>query len=273
MKINRGSAPRKSRDGALAGSAGSPSLRLHGASAVDPAVAMMAGESILKTYFADAFRQVTRRSDMPEIHVTYYPFAGLNHTIRIRKQRIYVRISDLLRDAPPPVQRALAFILMAKLFRKRASAEHQKLYRQYAYQPHVVRASELARRARGRKHLTGGAGKCYNLDQLFARLNRRYFDGALPRPALSWSQRRTKRILGHHDHVHDAIVISRSLDEPEIPEFLVEFVLYHEMLHLKHRPRQINGRRVYHHAAFRSDERRFARYAEASAWLDRLAER
>jgi hypothetical protein len=68
-------------------------------------------------------------------------------------------------------------------------------------------------------------------------------------------------------------VISRSLDVPEVPEFLVEYVLYHEMLHVKHRPRIISGRRINHHAAFRADERRFAYYAEAMAYLDRLAER
>jgi hypothetical protein len=230
-------------------------------------------EQTLRTYFLDAFRQVTRRSDTPEIHVAFYPFAGLNHTIRIRKQRIYARVSDLMRDAPPAVQRAIAFILVAKLFRRRVNSEHQAVYRQYAYQPQVVRASELARRARGRKELTGAVGAHYDLDAIFARLNRRYFANALQKPALGWSKRRTKRILGHHDRAHEAIVISRSLDTPETPEFLVEFVLYHEMLHIKHRPRTINGRRVHHHAAFRADERRFARYEEAIAWLDRLAER
>ena len=226
----------------------------------------------LKSYFADAFRQVTRRIEAPEIQVTFYPFAGLNHTIRIRRQRIYVRVSDLFRDAPPQVQRALAHILISKLFRKRVKAEYQTLYRQYAYQPQVVRASELARRSRGRKHLSGAQGEVFDLDQLFGRLNRRYFEGKLVKPVLSWSRRRTKRVLGHHDGVHEAIVISRSLDRPDIPEFLIEYVLYHEMLHLKHQPRIVNGRRIYHTLAFRAEERRFERYEQAIALLDRIAE-
>jgi hypothetical protein len=44
--------------------------------------------------------------------------------------------------------------------------------------------------------------------------------------------------------VHDAIVISRTLDSAEIPQFILEYVLYHEMLHVRHAPRLINGRRV-----------------------------
>lgn len=231
---------------------------------------MSSGETSLKMHFADAFRQITKRQDPPEIHVTFYPFAGLNHTIRIRKQRVYVRVSDILRDAPQQVFRALAFILVSKLFNKRAIDEHEKLYRQYAYQPQVLRASDLARQKRGRKVLSGACGRVYNLDKIFARLNRRYFANGLYKPTLSWSARRTKRILGHHDYVHDAIVISLSLDNSNVAEYLVEYVLYHEMLHMKHRPRVINGRRVYHTAAFRADERRFLYYEEALAELEKV---
>jgi SprT-like family len=233
---------------------------------------MSPGENTLKIHFADAFRQI-RREEPPEIHVAFYPFAGLNHTIRIRKQRIYVRVSDILRDAPQSVHRALAFILVSKLFNKRVGAEHQNLYRQYAYQPQVQRASELARQSRGRKILTGAVGRVHNLDKLFAKLNRRYFNNELPMPALSWSARRSKRILGHHDYAHDAIVISRSLDCADVPEFFVEFVLYHEMLHMKHQPRTVNGRRVYHTPVFRADERRFERYEAAMAVLEKLTRR
>jgi hypothetical protein len=232
----------------------------------------MTGELTLKTHVADAFRQI-KREEPPEIHVSFYPFAGLNHTIRIRRQRIYVRVSDILRDAPQSVHRALAFILVSKLFNKRVGVEHQNLYRQYAYQPQVQRASELARQSRGRKTLTGAVGRVHNLDKLFARLNRRYFNNDLPMPALSWSLRKSKRILGHHDYAHEAIVISRSLDTPETPEFFVEYVLYHEMLHMKHQPRTVNGRRVYHTPAFRADERRFERHEDAMAELEKMANR
>jgi hypothetical protein len=233
----------------------------------------MLGEEALKSLFADVFQQVSRRRERPEVHVTFYPFAGLNHTIRVRNQRVYVRVSDILRDAPRHVHQALAFILVSKLFRQRAKAEHERLYRQYAYQPQVLRASDLARRDRGRKQLSGASGHHYDLERLFARINRRYFDSALPPPVLSWSVRRSKRVLGHHDAVHDTIIISRVLDDAKVPEFVVEYVMYHEMLHVRHKPRIVNGRRIYHTPAFRSDERKFARYEEAVAWLENLSRR
>lgn len=231
---------------------------------------MTAGESLLRTHFVEAFRQVTRRTDMPEIHIAFYPFAGLNHTIRYRRQGIYVRLSDIMRDAPSQVHRALAFILVGKLFNKRIGPEYQNLYRQYTYHPDVQRASDLAKQQRGRKLVSTSAGREFNLEQIFARLNRRYFNGELPAVALTWSARKSKRILGHHDYVHDMIVISRLLDSPEVPEVLLEFVLYHEMLHMKHIPKVVNGRRIYHSTAFRADERRFEHYEAAQAALEKF---
>lgn len=231
---------------------------------------MTAGESLLKGHFAEAFRHITRRTDMPEIHIAFYPFAGLNHTIRYRRQSIYVRLSDIIRDAPSQVHRALAFILVGKLFNKRIGPEFQNLYRQYTYHPDVQRASDLAKQQRGRKFVSGSVGRQFNLEQIFSRLNRRYFNGELPAVTLTWSARKSKRILGHHDYVHDTIVISRLLDSPEVPEVLVEFVLYHEMLHMKHSPKVVNGRRIYHSAAFRADERRFEQFDAAQVALDKL---
>lgn len=230
-------------------------------------------EESLRILFANIFQQVSKRRAKPEVTVTFYPFAGLNHTIRIRNQRVYVRVSDILRDAPPPVYKALAYILVGKLFKQRPPVDQEILYRQYAYQPQVLRASDLARQRRGRKQLNGSAGRAYDLERVFARLNRRYFGNVLPKPALSWSARRTKRILGHHDAVHDAIVISRSLDLESVPVYVLDYVMYHEMLHVKHKPRVINGRRIFHTPAFRTEERRFAHYDEAIAWLERPARR
>jgi predicted metal-dependent hydrolase len=106
---------------------------------------------------------------------------------------------------------------------------------------------------------------------MFLRLNRRFFDGQLPKPTISWSQRRTRRIIAHHDFAHDTIIISKTLDEPDIPDWFVEYVLYHEMLHLKHPARLINGRRYYHTHAFRVEEQRFPYYQEAQDFLDHIA--
>lgn len=238
-----------------------------GNSLCDPLTSM----SEISKFFADAFRHLGGNRTVPPIEVRFYPYAGLHHTIRVRSGRVYVRLSDICKDCPPDVIRALAFVLVARLMGKRIPEVHDRVYRAYSLTPEIMRAADIARKHRGRKMISSAQGDTYELERMFAKLNRKFFDGELKKPTLTWSQRKTRTILGHHDRVYDSITISKTLDSPEVPEWFVEFILYHEMLHMKHAARFINGRRYYHTAAFRHDERRFPQYEEAQRWLERVA--
>ncbi len=116
-----------------------------------------------------------------------------------------------------------------------------------------------------------GKGKYYNLEKLFDKINREYFAAKLEKPRLTWNQIQTYRKFGHYEPARDRIVISLTLDEAAIPEFVVEFVLYHELLHKYHGEKWVNGRRMVHTPEFRRDESNFKYYHEAEAWLCKLA--
>src|SRR6266849_4500889 len=235
----------------------------------------MPPSDLLKRIFCDAFHQLDRdgkrfQPDVCAIEVRFYPYAGSHHTIRLRAGRVHVRLSDLFQTAPPEVIRALAFLLVARLLSRKAPRDQERLYRAFAFSPQLLRASDLARRQRGRKVISSAHGKVYDLEKIFARLNRRYFDGEMEKPVLTWSQRRARSILGHHDAAHDTITISKTLDSREVPEWFVEYILFHEMLHIKHPARIVNGRRYYHTTAFRAEEQSFPRYQHAQEWLDHV---
>jgi len=229
----------------------------------------------LKKVFCDAFRQLDRggkqfQPDVAGIEVKFYPYAGLHHTIRVRAGRIFVRLSDLFQTAPPEVIRALAFLLVARLLSRKAPRDQERIYRSYAFSPQLLRASDIARRQRGRKVISSANGEIYDLERIFAKLNRRYFAGQSEKPVLTWSRRRARSILGHHDAAHDTITISKILDSREVPEWFVEYIVFHEMLHIKHPARIVNGRRYYHTNAFRAEEQSFPRYQHAQEWLDHV---
>src|SRR5215831_15117088 len=164
------------------------------------------GDGNLQSIVAAAVLATSRGGSLPEIHARFFPYAGLSSTIRLRQGTIYVRVSDLLEQSPPEVLYALASILVAKLYRREVSEEHAYTYRQYTLRPEVLHASESARRRRGYKLVTSPRGKFHDLEEVFDDLNERYFNGALARPRLSWSQGKTRRILGHHDYVHGTII-------------------------------------------------------------------
>jgi hypothetical protein len=114
-------------------------------------------------------------------------------------------------------------------------------------------------------------GVVYDLGDAFDRVNTGYLGGQCARPCLTWSRAFTGRKFGHYDPVHDTVMISASLDSQQVPKYVVDYVVYHELLHKKHGANWSNGRRYVHTLEFKRDERRFSRYAEAEAVLSKLA--
>lgn len=114
-------------------------------------------------------------------------------------------------------------------------------------------------------------GNFYNLHDLFDKLNYEYFAANLVKPRLAWSQINTYRKFGHYEPARDRVVMSLTLDDANIPEFVTEFVLYHELLHKYHGTKWVNGRRMVHTREFRACESKFKLYKEASVWLKKLA--
>ena len=128
-----------------------------------------------------------------------------------------MHLSDLLEGAPESVLRAIAHILLAKLYRKPLNAVQTTRYRRFASSEAVIRQTELIRQSRGRKKMLGPQGQHYDLDEVFESLNRRFFHGLMGRPLLTWSGHMAKRSLGHYDPAHNTIVVSRVFDRKNTP--------------------------------------------------------
>jgi hypothetical protein len=222
--------------------------------------------------FEHVLRRVHRGpAAVPRVDVQFRPFAGMNHRAQLKNGLLTVHLSDLLQGADARVIEALATILLAKLYRRTTPEDARLRYRRYVLSRGVEQRIIETRRQRGRKTLNDPRGRCYDLPALFAELNARYFAGAIPATKLSWSARPSRFRLGHYDIAHHAIVMNRALDRPEVPLVAVEYILYHEMLHVKHPVETSGGRRRIHPPAFHAEEKRFAGYAEARAALRKLA--
>jgi hypothetical protein len=207
---------------------------------------------------------------MPPIAVRFRRFTSLNTTIRLREGEIRVSLSDLLEGAPESVIRAIAHILLAKLYKKPIDASQSLRYKRFASSAAVTRQTEVIRHARGSKRFFGPEGRFYNLEEVFDTLNMRFFGGLLGRPELTWSEQFSKRALGHYDATHNTIVVSRVFDRPSSPRYAIEYLLYHEMLHLKHPVRMRGLRRCVHSREFKAEEALFPQLAEALAFIRRL---
>ena len=221
----------------------------------------------LAEIFHASYRQLHPRAPLPPLHIRFYPFVSINNTIRLRLGELYVRLSDLLESAPEPVLYAIAHILLAKLYRLPVNRSHSARYRRYVASHDISAQARLVRQMRGRKHIHSARGHYYHLEEIFEDLNRRFFHGLMGRPRLTWSRDHARNRLGHYDPAHNTIVISRVFDHLQVPRYVVEYIVFHEMLHLKHPVRLRGSRRCVHSQEFLAEEKMFPELGSAQKFL------
>jgi hypothetical protein len=225
----------------------------------------------LESIFIAAHAELKPRTPFPSVAIEYFPFAGLNHTARFRENHLRVRVSDLFIDAPQQVIYALALILLAKLYRKKLGNDVHRTYRGFILGADIQERARIARCSRGRiQSGKGPSGRYVDLDVCFDRLNREYFAGAMDKPRITWSVRRSRRTLGRYDATRHCIFISRIFDTTGVPGYVLDYVMYHEMLHVKHQSCIRDCRIFVHTPEFRTDEKKFSEYQNARQWLKTL---
>lgn len=183
--------------------------------------------------------------------------------ISSRKQgsTLVVRVHHMFLDAPGAVLTALGGYLSG------TNPDAGQLLFEYIksqrgrIRPASVRASQLR-----------SAGRHHDLQVLFDRLNQRYFDDAV-QARITWAKQTVPRgrmrrsiKLGSYRSSESLIRVHPVLDAAWVPEFFVEFIVYHEMLHQVVRPKVQGARREFHCREFRRRERQFAEYERSLMW-------
>jgi len=117
-------------------------------------------------------------------------------------------------------------------------------------------------------------GEAYHLQQIFDALQQEYFGRPLPL-YVTWYGDANKKYrsginLGLYSDPLKLIKIHRVLDSIDVPESVVRFVLYHEMLHYLHPPIVTDsGRSILHTPDFKKSEKQFREYRKATNWINK----
>ena len=111
--------------------------------------------------------------------------------------------------------------------------------------------------------------KNLHLEETFNKVNNEYFDPLLKMPKIGWSLKKSYRRLGFYDHERNLIVISQIFDSRRVPSIIIEYIMYHEMLHMVCPTKMFNDRRKIHTDQFYRCEQLFADYEKAKKWLTR----
>jgi hypothetical protein len=176
------------------------------------------------------------------------------------------RVHHMFLDAPAEVVRALGAFAGTAGSARGAAARRREASRRI---DQFVRARR-DRIGAPRVGRLQPRGRVHDLAALFDRINATEFGGAVE-ARIGWGavrpgdRRRTVK-TGVYLHEARAIRIHPTLDRPEVPEYYVAAVVFHEMLHQVVPVHERNGRRVVHGAEFRRRERAYRDYQRSREW-------
>ncbi len=220
-------------------------------------------EGDLQQISSELVKELTGKSKI-QVEACFYKSRALNHKIKLEKGTIHIRIAEALQQAPELIIRVLITILVLKLYRYKVDRQLYRAYREYVERhPHLVAPPKTKRPSR----FYQPEGRFFNLRELFLEINARFFENKLDLPILGWSLRKSYRRLGFYSSEKNLLVISRIFDAPKVPEQVVKFLLYHEMLHMAIPIQKINGRRRIHTTEFKRREQAFPEYEAIQKWL------
>jgi hypothetical protein len=200
------------------------------------------------------------------IEVRYYNLPGLYRS-QVIDGHLRLVANEAFIGAPQVVTENM---LWAVLLPKQRQKEPLAAVCQYAASQAFSELAQKINREFFDEENERSRGRFHDLKAAFQRVNRQYFRNQLAPPRLVWGQRLSRRKLGHYQPATDTVQVSRTLDNPDVPGFVVDFIIYHELLH-KHYGTQVSGGRRYSHTPdFKQAERRFTRFNEAQEFLNRL---
>lgn len=187
------------------------------------------------------------------------------YRIRRFRDRIHIDCSEGYLRAPDEVWRAL----FRRALGDRSTAVRRQIEEYSDTEEYSDVIFELSATCEAGK--AGAKGRVHDLEEAFRRVNESMFDGRMARPALQWNRAPTVHKFGHYDSSRDTVMVSQSLDDEEVPPFVLDFLVYHELLHKKHGLTWTSDRRMAHTPAFRADERRFPDYTAAKTRISKIA--
>ena len=182
------------------------------------------------------------------------------------KRAYRIRLHHMFLDADESTLKALAYYISGK-----RKDTHKRL--DGFIQEHKWKIRKKPESSHPRKVPIRVQGQYFNLANAFNELNQTYFENKIE-CSIMWgnaykrARQRSVR-LGSYSYKTSTIRINPLLDRPFVPQYVIDSIIHHEMLHHLLGSREKNGRHMSHHCTFKHMEKRFIHHGQAKQWIDK----
>lgn len=182
-------------------------------------------------------------------------FKPYNANVKYRGNRLEFNLSKKWENVSEEIQIGLIQELLLKIFKIKGKTTNIDLYNLFMKNLHISAPK---------------TNSDETLSQSFSRINEKYFFGMMDKTNLVWGNESLRK-LGHYDFASDTILISSIFKNSE--QELLDYIMYHEMLHKKLKFNYLGRRNVHHSREFRENEKKFSNHRLVEEKLAKLIRR
>jgi len=223
----------------------------------------MSSDDVLR----ETFSEVGRGFGYDNVNAEFAAFKEF----KVRWQRSYkcadFKVSDYMMDAPREAVEALAGTLFSKISGKGEEPSYPREMRDYVTDPDFARFKQPIYLRRARNLTRDPRGEVRDLEESVGRLEDQGLLVRDPQVCLTWTKEPNVRRVGYCSVLMKVVAVSKIFDTEMIPEFVLDYVVYHEFCHLM---LGFDPHGKGHGPEFRALGERYPRRKEAEDWLNRL---
>jgi len=167
-----------------------------------------------------------------------------NANISLQRNKIKVNLNLQWKDIDNEIKIGLIQHLLLRIFKKKVNTQNIELYNNF------IRNIDI---------LTPKTKSDPILEKSFQRINERFFFKQIEQPNLTWGTDSKRKLASYNFH-NDTVTVSTIF--ADVRDEILDYLMYHELLHKYHKFKHKNGRSSFHSSAFKRDEALFPNYMQ-----------
>ena len=177
---------------------------------------------------------------------------SFNANISLSRNKIKVNLNLQWKDIDEEIKIGLIQHLLLRIFKQRKTTQNINLYNNFIKNIPI---------------LTPKTKTDPTLELSFHRINEKFFADQLEKPNLQWGKDSYRKLASYNFH-NDTVTVSTIFQDAK--HEILDYLMYHELLHKHHKFKHKNGRSAFHTREFKEDERSYPNYQEMEKELNRI---